>query len=314
MSKVATPVKTNGHTAEPPPVPAVSSNPTSRFKALLEKSRGQIEQALPRHLTPERMMSVATMAVYKTPKLQECDPMSIVACVVQASELGLEPGGALGHGYLIPRWNKNSRSHECTFLPGYKGLLELARRSGQLLSVQARVVHESDTFSFAYGLEPTLTHVPRLGGDRGKLVAVYATAKLRSGETALEVMSVEDVNLIRSRSQSRDSGPWVTDYSEMAKKTVLRRLLKLLPCSIELARAFEYDNTDYEPDGNPNVSLVRGSGTRSAQLADRLGAPALDAPDEPTFEPGTSGQITTEAEPADVQADLDLPEDATPTS
>jgi recombination protein RecT len=290
------PAKQNGqHEATSP---AHEQDGAARFKALLEKARPQIEGALPRHLTPERMMQVARTAVYRTPKLQECDPMTVVAAIVQASELGLEPVGSLGHGYLVPRWNKNARCMEATFLPGYRGLLELARRSGQIASVQARVVYEGDDFDFEYGMEPRVRHKPHLG-KRGAVVAAYATAKLKGGETALEVMSVEEIDLIRARSQSKDFGPWVTDYSEMARKTVLRRLLKLLPCSVELTRAFEIDNVDYEAP-EASVQLRSTSGTRSAQLAARIGA--LPAP-EPEFEEGTNGEIRCEADDAEPAGD-----------
>lgn len=297
--------KGNGTATGGPPAKAEGS-PVRTIKTLLEASKEQIGRALPRHMTPERMIQIATVATYKTPRLQECDPMSVVASVVQASELGLEPGGALGHGYLIPRYNKNTRGYACTFLPGYRGLLELARRSGQLANVQARVVHEGDDFEFAYGLEPTLRHRPTLGSGRGKAVAVYATARMRSGETAMEVMSFDEVEAIRARSQSPNDGPWRTDWSEMAKKTVLKRLLKLLPCSVELSTAIDLDNADYGP--LPSVRLTQASGTRSAALAARLGA-ALPAPDpEPEFVEGTAGVVATEADEATADAEL-FPDD-----
>src|SRR5690606_35183329 len=123
----------------------------------------------------------------------------------------------------------NTGKVECTFIPGYRGFLDLARRSGQIVSLVARAVHENDFFEYEFGLTENITHKPCMT-DRGALIAVYAIAILKDGGHQFEVMSKSEVDEIRKQSKSQNNGPWVTHYEEMAKKTVLRRLFKWLPC------------------------------------------------------------------------------------
>jgi len=200
----------------------------------------QLKTALPRHLTPERMVRVAMTAIQKVPKLMECSQQSIIGSVVEASQLGLEPDGVTGMAYLVPFYNKHTRSQECQLMVGYKGLLDLARRSGQVRTISAEIVYEADKFEFAKGLEPTLKHVPSWDlseGDRGGMRAVYAVAELMDGGKQFVVLSAAEVEKFRKRSRAKDSGPWVTDREWMWKKTALRQLCKLLPFSIEMATA-----------------------------------------------------------------------------
>lgn len=141
----------------------------------------------------------------------------------------------LGYAYLIPY------KGVATLIPGYKGLLDLARRSGRIISIEARVVHAKDRFRFAFGLKPVLEHTPTQDADSGELTAAYAVAHLKDGGQQWEVMWKREIDAIRQRSRASSSGPWVTDYEEMAKKTVLRRLCKMLPASVELQQAVAMD-------------------------------------------------------------------------
>jgi len=209
-------------------------------RTLIEKCRDQIKMALPRHMTPERMIRVCNTAVAKTPQLLDCDPRSLMGAIIQSAQLGLEPDGVLGHAYLIPFNNRKSGKVECQFIPGYKGLVELARRSGQISTIYAEVVHTNDDWDFAYGLEPTLRHRPT-SGEPGDMVAAYAVCRLRDGGAQFSWLWKREVDAVRAQSRSGNSGPWVTHYEEMAKKTALRRLCKLLPTSPELARAVALD-------------------------------------------------------------------------
>lgn len=206
---------------------------------LLDQMKGEISRCLPKHLTPERMTRIAVTELRKTPKLQECDPMSFIAAIMQASQLGLEPG-ILGSCYLIPFYNNKSGKYECTFMPGYRGFIDLARRSGQIVSLVARAVYENDEFEYEFGIKENIIHKPSMT-NKGPLVAVYAVALLKDGGHQFDVMSKEEVNAIRNTSKSKDNGPWVTHYEEMAKKTVLRRLFKWLPCSVEMQKAVSLD-------------------------------------------------------------------------
>lgn len=203
-------------------------------KTLLDKSKSAIASRLPKHVTADRLMKVALTAINKTPALLGCTQDSLLMSIMQAAELGLEPGGALGEGYLVP-YGKT-----CQFIPGYRGLISLARRSGQIISLEAHVVHMEDAFTFELGLESKLVHVPNLEkDDAGPLRFVYAVAKLQGGGVQFEVMSRAQVEAIRKRSKAGSNGPWVSDYEEMARKTVVRRLFKYLPVSVELAQALE---------------------------------------------------------------------------
>jgi len=153
--------------------------------------------------------------------------------IMQAAELGLEIGGLLGEAYLVPF------KGEATCIVGYRGLINLARRSGQIASVSAHVVHAKDDWEVDIANDH-VRHSPCMQGDPGEAIFVYATARFRDGSKQLDVMTMREVELIRSRSRAR-SGPWVTDYEEMAKKTVVRRLSKYLPLSPELQKAIEYE-------------------------------------------------------------------------
>lgn len=229
--------------------------------SILRQYQPSLAKLLPAHLTAERMLRVAMSCVRTVPALQKCTPHSLVSALMVASELGLEPGSARGLLYLVPFGNV------CTPIVGYRGLIQLARNSGDLANIEARVVHERDKFEVSFGLEPKLVHVPRLD-DPGKEIAVYAIATLRDGTKQVEVMTSAEVDAVRSRSRSGKSGPWVTDYGEMAKKTVVRRLMKYLPLSSErLQRAMELDGDTVEGVVLPEIPTEAPSETAQKALA-----------------------------------------------
>jgi len=210
------------------------------IRDMLEKSRDRIGDVLPRHMTPERLIRVALAATSRTPQLLQCSPKSLVLAVMHAAQLGLEAGSPLGSAYLVPYRNKNG-GYDCQLIVGYRGLIDLARRSGDIMKIEARIVHKKDSFKCLFGTENELTHEPYLKGDAGEVTAVYAVAKLRDGDTQVEVMTREQIDGIRNRSRAGRSGPWVTDYEEMARKTVVRRLAKYLPLSPEMNNALDLD-------------------------------------------------------------------------
>lgn len=214
---------------------------------LMEQYKPQLQMALPKHLSADRMLRVMLTEVARTPQLQRCTPASLIGCLLECGQLGLEPG-VLGHAYLIPY--KNKGTHEATLIIGYKGLVQLARNSGQVLLIKARVVREGDMFAHRYGLErDEIEHTPAdpsaeaiaAGWKPGALTHVYAVAHLEGGGIQSEVMNRAEVMAIKERSRASSSGPWKTDEAEMWKKTALRRLCKLLPASIELQRAVALD-------------------------------------------------------------------------
>lgn len=204
---------------------------------LIRRMEPQIRKALPSVITPERFTRIVLTALSSNPKLQACTPMSVMGAMMQAAQLGVEPNTPLGQAYLIPYGNV------CQFQLGYKGLIDLAYRSGEVSSIQAHEVHENDTFTYEYGLEPKLRHVPAQT-DRGPVTFYYAVLKLKNGGVGFEVMSREDVEkFAMKKSKAYLNGPWQTDFDEMAKKTVLKKVLKYAPLKTEFARAVASDES-----------------------------------------------------------------------
>ncbi|MDN7965594.1 recombinase RecT [Burkholderia multivorans] len=223
-------------------------------KQFFESQKATLAAVLPRHVSPDRMLKIALGALRTTPKLMECTVESLMGAVVQCSQLGLEPNTPLGHAYLIPFEKKKkvggewvTEKVETQIVIGYKGLIDLARRSGQVVSIAAHAVYEHDHFDYAFGLDEKLEHKPAMSA-RGRVIAFYAVAKLVGGGHAFEVMSAEQVNEIRDASQNykfardKEKTVWGQHYEEMGRKTVLRRLFKYLPVSIELASAAALDD------------------------------------------------------------------------
>lgn len=204
-----------------------------------------IKKALPSVITPERFTRMVLTAVSSNPKLAECSPASFCGAMMQAAQLGLEPNTPLGQAYLIPYRNRGKL--ECQYQTGYKGLITLAYRSGQFKSIYAREVYEKDEFSYEYGLDLKLHHVPSTEANRGKVVFYYGVFTLTNGGCGFEVMSTEEVKQFAATySQAYKKGyssPWKTNFDEMAKKTVLKRVLKYAPLSVEFAREVEADET-----------------------------------------------------------------------
>jgi len=196
--------------------------------------KAQIAMVAPKHLTADRITRIAMTSIMQTPKLAECTPASLLGCLLTCTQLGLEPDGVSGMAYLIP-YGKTA-----TLIVGYKGLMSLARRSGEITGLEARVVFDCDTFSYEYGSNPYISHKPGDSTNK-KMTHVYAVARFVNGTSQFEVMGIEDVNAIRKRSKASGSGPWVTDFNEMARKTVMRRLCKYLPSSPELQTAVALD-------------------------------------------------------------------------
>lgn len=209
----------------------------------IKQMEGAVKRALPSVMTPERFTRIAVSALSTTPKLTECHPMTFIGAMMTAAQLGLEPNTPLGQAYLIPYYNGKARRMECQFQLGCKGMIDLAYRSGQIISIQAHVVYENDTFEYAFGLEPTLKHVPAIR-DRGNPMAVYAVFETKDGGFGYDVMSWEDAMAHGKKfSKSFGSGPWQTNPEEMAKKTVLKRVLKYAPLSSEFVRGSLADGT-----------------------------------------------------------------------
>ena len=210
----------------------------------IKKMQGEIKKALPSVLTPERFTRIVLSALSTNPKLQQTTPQSFLGAMMTAAQLGLEPNTPLGQAYLIPYKNKGIL--ECQFQLGYKGLIDLAYRSGQISVIQAHTVYANDEFEYELGLEPKLRHVPCKNADKGEPVWFYGMFKTKDGGFGFEVMSVEDVRHFAkkySKAYSSSYSPWTTNFEEMAKKTVLKRALKYAPLKTEFVRGLSADET-----------------------------------------------------------------------
>lgn len=207
------------------------------LKGLIKAMEPEIKKALPSVITPERFTRMVFTALSSTPKLQQCTPQSFLGAMMQAAQLGLEPNTPVGQAYLIPYGNV------CQFQLGYKGLLDLAYRSGEIKDIQSYEVHENDEFEYELGLEPKLKHIPAMS-NRGPVTMYYAVWHTKTGGYGFEVMSKEDVlEFAQKKSKSFRNGPWQTDFDAMAKKTVLKRALKYAPIATDFVKAVATDET-----------------------------------------------------------------------
>jgi recombination protein RecT len=195
---------------------------------------------------------VAITAITRTPKLAQCDQASFFGALLTLSQYGIEPDGRRAH--LIPFENRKRGVTECQLIIDYKGLAELAMRSGLVSYLHADTVCEHDQFEVNLG--EITKHVVDYRKPRGEVYAAYAVCRFKDGATKAEVMTRDEVEAIRKRSRAGTSGPWVTDWAEMAKKTAFRRLSKWLPLSADLRQAIEVDDDQFADMKRANLTAT----------------------------------------------------------
>ena len=213
------------------------------IKDMIQTLQPEIKRALPSVLTPERFTRMALSALNNTPKLAECSQMSFLAALMNAAQLGLEPNTPLGQAYLIPYQNKGKL--ECQFQIGYKGIIELVYRNPLVQTIQAQAVYENDEFEYELGLNSRLFHRPALH-DRGEVTLFYALFKLANGGYGFEVMSKEDMEAFAkrySKAVASEYSPWKTNFEDMAKKTVIKQVLKYAPIRTDFLKAVSMDES-----------------------------------------------------------------------
>lgn len=228
------------------------------LKQWVARMSDQIKNALPANITPERMSRIALTALSKNADLAQSTPESFMGALLTSAQLGLECNTPLGQAYLIPYRNKGVM--ETQFQLGYQGLIDLCYRTGQYKKIVARIVYEGDDFDYEYGLNEKLIHRPREKSD--KQIYVYAMYELKNGASAFEVMSWDSV-MAHAKKYSKavqrgNASPWTTDPESMAKKTVLKKVLKYAPKTVEnadiIAEAVNGDSaiikTNVIKDGN----------------------------------------------------------------
>jgi recombination protein RecT len=261
--------------------PPTVQQKAASFRALLEREGmlQQIKQALPSHIKPEYMVRVVMTTLQKNPALLECNPQSILAAIIEASQLGLMPDGILGEGYLVPY------KGACQFQAGYRGFISLARRSGQVAFVAAELVFHCDEFDVEFGTNRRLVHKPDFDniergtfdefGELKGLRGAYAVVKYKDGEFDFEYMPLPLLNQIRNMSKAKNSqySPWNTPEArpEMYRKIPIRRLAKRLPLSPEFQRLAAIDELrDFGVDTKPEIDAGLSSEMVAAATQSRM--------------------------------------------
>lgn len=223
---------------------------------IIQAGAKQFATALPKHINTDRFVRIAITTIRQNPKLAQCSQESLLGALMVSAQLGLEPG-VLGQCYLIPY------GRECQFQIGYKGMIELLRRSGQLKDIYAYSVYENDDFEITYGLDRNLIHKPNLA-NKGDFLGCYCVAILKDDTRAFEYMSKEEIEAHAKKfSKTFGNGPWKTDFEAMSHKTVVKKMLKWLPLSVEFLENVEKDDKSFKVADTKNtedIEIIENNG------------------------------------------------------
>jgi len=271
-------------------VAGASGRPTIEIvRGMIFERMEELGKVLPKSMDRERFVRSTLIALSKSPNVLACTPNSILRCLLEAASEGLEPTGLFGGAWLVPFGNV------CTLIRSYVGLCKLVRRSGEIASIEARVIRDGDMIELEYGLEQRFRHVPSIP-PRGEIVGAYSMVRLLNGAVSVEMMARDEIEKVRAVSKARNSGPWKDWYEEMARKTVLRRHCKYLPLDDLAVQAIQADD---ESTGAGFASIVEAPGTP----AERLRARAVVAP--PVEETKEGGEEHAEQEQGGPEAEPD---------
>jgi recombinase, phage recT family len=221
---------------------AVAEKKQKTIFDVIQAGAKQFATALPKHINSDRFVRIAITTIRQNPKLAQCNQESLLGALMVSAQLGLEPG-VLGQCYLIPY------GRECQFQIGYKGMIELLRRSGQLKDIYAYSVYENDEFEMTYGLDRDLKHKPNLQ-NKGNFIGCYCVAVLKDDARAFEYMTKDEIEAHGKKfSKTYGNGPWKTDFEAMAHKTVVKKMLKWLPLSVEFLEMANKDEKTFKVAG-----------------------------------------------------------------
>lgn len=240
---------------------------------MIGRQEEAVARALPASMDAGRFVRMVLTEVRRTPKLAQCDPATLLGAMMLSAQTGLEPGGPLGQAFLIPRWSSRNKCHEAQFQIGYRGLVQLAARSG--VTLQAHTVRDGDLFDWQYGTDEYVKHKPGLDSSAPS-VAWYAIARFVDGRPPL--FTVIDRNVAeqaKSAGSAGDRGPWSTHYDAMAEKTAAIRLARWLPLSTDVSYAVAADG-----------AIVRGADVSVEAAAESVPEPELMDSDEATGDQG----------------------------
>lgn len=269
----------------------------------MESKRDLIAKALPNTITPDRLIGVFTMLLKSSPALMECSQASLVGAVIQTVQVGLTPG-PIGHVYYVPFNNKQrdgSYHREVQFIIGYKGMIELVNRSGKACILTAECVYSNDQFQHEQGLNPVLRHTPA-SGERGDFAGVYCIAKnMMANEKVFVYLAKDEVEKVRSASKAgnTDYSPWAKWFDEMAKKTAVKRICKMLPLSLDVQQKISTDETVKTEIDREMVSVPDKTEWNGAEEAETVDSPHKDAV--------TVERIPAQEEQSQAETTQDLP-------
>lgn len=262
-------------------VPTAPIGDARNLKRLFETQKNSIMSVLPKHVTPDRLLKTFLVAMNRVPNLLNCTQSSVLETINRAGELGLDLSGTLGEAYPVPYGN------QCQLIIGYRGLAKLARQSGEVATISSDVVCKNDRFTFRKGGNAVCEWEPPLQGDRGEVIGAFAHVQFKDGTQQFDYMTASEIEKVRARSRSGKSGPWQTDWNEMAKKTVFRRLAKWLPLSTEkFVAALEHEDQISAIDLPDESVAKRGSAALMERLEAQDPATAPQNPQEPSGDQG----------------------------
>lgn len=242
---MTTHVTTTPNKRPPAPIEVLRANMEGAFiETVTNYFRGNKDEAL-------AFKTACVDYVRKTPKLLECDRISLLSAFVQVAAFRFMPSGVSGEMYIIP-YGKEAKPQL-----GYQGLVTLLWRTEKIKSISAIIVYDNEFFEYTEGLDTHLQHIPtKFGEKKGKPIGVYAVAHTTTGGKVFKVMSEEDVMAIKNLSKAKGSkeSPWNSDKDPemwMWKKTCLIQMAKFLPKTMELQKAIEVDNDGEGLDKTP---------------------------------------------------------------
>jgi len=263
---------------------------------LLDAYKLQIAQVLPKHLTTERVMQLATTLVSRNPDIKSCTLPSIIGAVMNAAMLGLDLTPQFGECYMIP-YNNKSGVKELEFQIGYKGWIKLFRNTGLISNIYAECVREGDLFDVELGLRYDLQHKPNYG-KRGKLIFTYCVVKFKDGAYNFKVLAESDVYSRRARSKSytnavkykTDKSPWITDEEAMWNKSAVLGIRAFIPSNTELAQAAMTDGATLTPDMfSSETKDIDPEKIRNAEEAESEDITGQEQGQEAETQPGVDG-------------------------
>ena len=243
---------------------------------VIKNGEKQFAAALPKHINSERFTRIAITTIRQNPELAKCSQESLLGSLMVLAQLGLEPG-VLGQAYLLPFKNKKLDTTECQLQISYKGMIELLRRTGQLTDIYAYPVYQNDLFEIEYGLQRTLTHKPNMKEERGELLGIYSVAILKDGTRAFEYMTKKELeeHEQKYRLGQFKNNIWVKNFIEMGSKTVVKKMLKWLPISVEALEVIEKENFvqkyNEETGEVKEEKIVSEEPTKQESIADSIG-------------------------------------------